>query len=70
MPPSKLLTPDEVGELLGVAPHTLAMWRYEGRYDLPYVKVGRLVRYREDAVEAFIENQTYADDIEDDVEED
>jgi len=57
----KLLTPDEVAEKLGVTPHTLAVWRTTGRYDLAYVKVGRLVRYREGAVQRFIENRTRGD---------
>ena len=33
-------------EVLGVKVSTLANWRVTGRYSLPYVKVGRLVRYR------------------------
>lgn len=61
---SKLLTTDEVADILGVDPHTLAVWRCTGRYDLPYVKTGRLVRYRRPDVDAFIEKRTqsrYAD---------
>ena len=53
----KLFTPDEVADLLGVTTHTLAVWRCEGRYTLPYVKSGRLVRYREADVLAFIEER-------------
>ena len=30
---SKLLTPDQVSELLGVNTHTLAVWRSSGRYN-------------------------------------
>ena len=33
-------------EMLGVKVSTLANWRVTGRYSLPYIKVGRLVRYR------------------------
>lgn len=51
---SKLLTPDQVGDILGVTPHTLAVWRSEGRYELPYIKTGRLVRYLVEDVETFI----------------
>ncbi|MDR2209603.1 MAG: helix-turn-helix domain-containing protein [Azoarcus sp.] len=29
-----------------MSPKTLAIWRSSGRYSLPYVKVGRKVRYR------------------------
>jgi excisionase family DNA binding protein len=53
----KLLTPDQVSDLLGVTPHTLAVWRSEGRYNLPYMKTGRLVRYREGDVKRFIEDR-------------
>ena len=54
---SKLLRPEEVAELLGIDLHTLAVWRCEGRYNLPYVKVGRLVRYPEEGVRRFIERR-------------
>lgn len=49
-----LLTATEVSQILGITPGTLAVWRATKRYDLPYVKSGRLVRYREEDVEAFI----------------
>ena len=52
-----LLTPEDVADLLGVAVATLAIWRCTGRYDLPYVKSGRLVRYRLADVEAFVESR-------------
>lgn len=55
---SKLLTPDQVSELLGVNTHTLAVWRSSGRYNLSYVKAGRLVRYRASDVSAFIDRST------------
>lgn len=31
---------------LGIKASTLSVWRSTGRYNLPYMKVGRLVRYR------------------------
>lgn len=54
---SKLLTPDQVADLLSVTTHTLAVWRCEARYNLPYIKTGRLVRYREADVHRFIESR-------------
>ena len=36
----------KTAEVLGVKVSTLTNWRTTGRYALPYVKVGRLVRYR------------------------
>lgn len=41
----KLLSRQETAELLGVSSGTLAVWLCCKRYDLPYIKVGRLVKY-------------------------
>lgn len=54
---SKLLTPEQVAEALAVTTHTLAVWRCEGRYELPYIKTGRLVRYLAEDVQAFIQSR-------------
>lgn len=51
--PKNLLTPQEVSARLGVSTTTLSTWRCTKRYPLPYVKVGRLVRYRLVDVEGF-----------------
>ncbi len=50
----RLLTKEDVSEILGVTVGTLAVWRATKRYKLPYVKSGRLVRYRDSDVQAFI----------------
>ncbi len=55
---TKLLTADQVSDILGVTSHTLAVWRSTGRYSLAFVKSGRLVRYREADVLSFIERRT------------
>lgn len=36
----------QAAQVLGVRPATLCNWRCTGRYNLPHVKTGRLVRYR------------------------
>ncbi len=51
---NNLLTPDQVADYLGVSVETLNVWRCTKRYNLPYIKAGRLVRYRLQDVEAFI----------------
>lgn len=51
---NKLLTPEEVSKLLGVAVETLNTWRATNRYALTYIKIGRLVRYRTEDVTNFI----------------
>lgn len=57
---TKLLTPDQVADLLGVTEHTLAVWRCEKRVNLKYIKCGRLVRYRTSDVDAFISGHVHA----------
>ena len=53
----KLLTTEEVAEMLGLNPGTLSVWRSTGRYDLPFVKIGRHVKYRKSDIYAFIESR-------------
>ncbi len=49
-----LLTEHEVSRVIGRAVSTLQKDRVEGR-GVPFVRVGRLVRYRESDVQAYIE---------------
>lgn len=53
----RLLTPEEAANILGVHPNTLNVWRATKRYNLPYIKSGRLVRYRLSDVMKFIESR-------------
>ena len=48
----------ETAKALGVKASTLSVWRSTGRYDLRYVKTGRLVRYRVSDIAEFIERRT------------
>lgn len=52
--PASLLTPEQVADYLGVSVETLNVWRCTKRYPLPYIKAGRLVRYRAEDVQAFV----------------
>jgi excisionase family DNA binding protein len=54
-PTSNLLTPGQVCDILAIPDSTLARWRSEHR-ELPYVKIGRLVRYRRQDLETWLEN--------------
>ena len=54
----KLLTEAEAADYLSVEPQTLCAWRCTKRYSLPYIKVGRLIRYRPEDVERFLESRT------------
>ena len=44
--------------VLGVRATTMCVWRSTGRYNLPYIKVGRLVRYRISDLAEFIARRT------------
>jgi excisionase family DNA binding protein len=56
--PDALLSEAEAAAQLGVKKTTLQIWRSTKRYPLPYVKVGRLVRYRQSGLDAFIAART------------
>lgn len=53
-----LLSNQQAAEYLGVSPNTLEVWRCTKRYDLPYIKVGRIVKYRREALDTFLESRT------------
>lgn len=46
-------------EYLGISTGTLDVWRSTGRYAIPFIKVGRLVKYRQSALDAFLESRTH-----------
>lgn len=54
---SDLLNEAAAAAELNVAPGTLSVWRSTGRYKLPFVKVGRLVRYRRADLQAWLDAQ-------------
>ena len=53
-----LLTRKEAAAILGTTEGTLAVWASNKRYSLPYVKIGRLVKYKLSDLNAFIEKRT------------
>jgi len=53
-----LLDEQAAAALLTVAPGTLGVWRSTGRYGLPFLKVGRNVRYRRSDLLAWLERRT------------
>lgn len=59
LPIPKLLTPHQVADLLGVSIGTLEIWRCTNRYPLPYIKVGRSVRYDPSDVQEFITSRRH-----------
>jgi len=53
----RLLKDSEAESYLSLAPGTLAVWRCTKRYHLPYIKVGRSVRYRRSALEDWLKSR-------------
>lgn len=57
--PKKLLTPEQVSAIVGVTTGTLAVWRCTGLCQIPYVKIGRCVRYEAVAIDNYISSNTH-----------
>lgn len=64
---SRLIQPDaedplfdeiEAAAYLNIKPGTLANWRCTGRYALAFVRIGRTIRYRKSALDAFRDART------------
>ena len=55
-PDDRLISPSMLADELDIKKGTLAVWRTTKRYQLPYFKVGRLVKYRVGDVRAFLRN--------------
>ena len=53
-----LLDEKQAAQVLDVEPGTLSVWRCTKRYKIPFIKVGRLVRYRRSDLEAWLESRT------------
>ena len=55
---AQLLTPAEVAAMLGIKEQTLTAWRCRGSQELEYIRVGRCIRYRPEAIEDYLRRQT------------
>lgn len=53
-----LLDETQAADYLTLSPGTLSVWRSTGRYKIPFVKVGRRVRYRRADLDAWLEERT------------
>ena len=51
---AEILDTNGAAEYLGFKPQTLAIWRTTGRYGLPFLKLGRLVRYRKSDLDKWL----------------
>ena len=60
-----LLNDAQAARVLGLTnPKTLAVWRSTKRYNIPYVKYGRIVRYRPKDLHAFLESHIVRNSVE------
>jgi excisionase family DNA binding protein len=51
---TKLLTTDDVAEITGLSPETLAQWRWLKK-EIPFVRLGKkCVRYRQSDIDAWL----------------
>jgi excisionase family DNA binding protein len=53
-----LLDEKAAADLLDLSPGTLSVWRSTGRYAIPFVKIGRNVRYRRADLDAWLAQRT------------
>ena len=58
LPQPPLLTEAEAAAFLSLKAETLATWRCTKRYSLPFIRVGRAIRYRMSDVEDFLSRGT------------
>lgn len=53
---TKLLSQADVAKILGSTVQSLNTLRHQGRLDIPYLKFGNRIRYREEDIEQWIES--------------
>ena len=59
--PSGLMTPRDAAVYIGVKINTLAVWRMTNRYGLPFVKLGKVIRYRKSDLDEWINKNVSTD---------
>ena len=57
---TELLSADQAAATIDVTSGTLSVWRSTGRYGIPFIKIGRKVRYRKSDLLAWLEIRTRA----------
>ena len=63
LPSSQLLNEKEVASILAVQQKTLTSWRHTKRVEIPFVKIGRSVKYRVDDLRTFVEANRQGSDF-------
>jgi excisionase family DNA binding protein len=60
---SPLVGRQQAAQYLGVETATLAVWASTKRYPLPFIKIGRLVKYKISDLEAFVKARTVGAEV-------
>lgn len=55
-----ILDEKAAAQYLDVSPGTLSVWRSTGRYALPFLKIGRKVRYRKSDLDTWLAGRIQA----------
>jgi excisionase family DNA binding protein len=62
VPNDELLTTKQAANFLGIKENTLSIWRSQKgkdrRYYIPYIRIGRKIRYNKSDLISFLHNQT------------
>lgn len=56
---NNLLTTKQASEYLGITVGSLAVWRTTKRYNIPYIKVGALIKYKKSDLDQWLESRRY-----------
>lgn len=60
---NSLLTRLQAAKYLRLSPATLATWASTHRHDIPYIKLGRSVRYRKSDLDQYLSHNTHRVDL-------
>jgi excisionase family DNA binding protein len=60
---NKLISAGEAADILGLKESTLAQFRWRGDKRLPWVKLGKSIRYKLSDIEEFIERNTIGNGV-------
>jgi len=55
----RLISVSDASKYLGISKQTLNCWRYSGSNVIPFIKIGRLVKYRITDLDEFIRKNKY-----------
>lgn len=53
-----LLDNDPAADYIGIKGGTLEVWRSTKRHQIPYIKVGRKIKYRKSDLDAWLKSRT------------